>query len=171
MNYDLRAEIRNVLDTTDLTDPGDIADKVAKSIPAKALRDVVRMMLRSYVRQVNNERRTYSPPNFSTGGQRRSDAQVNIAAGRSAKVQAIRDGWQAQLDNRVHVGQSEWKFLGDCTYDNLYALAAERETHAAKNASWARYYRSLAGLLTEHGVETVRDLPATVLMPALGGAA
>jgi len=173
MKYDLRADIKTVLDSTSLTDPGEIADKVAESVPARALRAAFRVTLRAYVRQVMAERRTFSDPNFQTSssGHPLNDAHdPRVAAGRSFKVRAIRDGWQKQLDNRVHVGNSEWKFLGDCTYDNLYALAGEREKHAAKNEAWARYYRSLAALLTEHDVERVRDLPAEVLMPALGSA-
>jgi len=180
--YDLRADVKAVLESTSLTDPGEVADKVAESIPAKSLRSALRVTLRAYVRQVMAESRTLSAPNFrpapvhptpvSSGGHTRSGAQSRTAAaGRSPKVRAIRDGWQRQLDARVHVGDSEWKFLGDCTHDNLNALAAEREANADKNRAWARHYRGLAALLTEHGAETVRDLPAEVLMPALGAVA
>lgn len=162
MTYDLRADIRRVLDATSLVDPGEVADKVAESIPAKALRAALRVTLRSYVRVVMNEQRHSSD---SAGG------HTGSVAGRSTKVRAIRDGWQRQLDSRVHVGESKWKFLGDCTYENLQTIAAERDWHVTRNQAWARYYRDLASLLTEHDVATVRDLPAQVLMPALGGVA
>lgn len=158
--YDLRADVRAVLDSSNLTDPGEIADKVAESIPASALRAALHVTLRSYVRQVMAETRTNSAPNFRSP-----------AAGRSVKVQAIRDGWQRQLDNRVHVGDSEWKLLGDCTYEDLLACAAEREAIAARNQSMARYYRGLAGLVAEHDTAALRDVPAEVLMPALGAVA
>jgi hypothetical protein len=170
--YDLRADIKAVLSDSSLTDPGEIADKVAESIPTRALRSALRVTLRSYVRQVMAEGRTYSPPNFTASSSRSQvDTQALHAAGRSSKVRAIRDGWQRALDNRVHVGDSQWKLLGDCTYTDRYALAAEREKHAAKNQAWAHHYHSLAGLLTEYDVETVRDLPAQVLMPAIGAVA
>jgi len=168
--YDLRADIKAILSGTSLTDPGDVADKVAESVPVKALRAALRVTLRAYVRQIMAEERTLSAPNFGSGQAERDNQGHPAAAGFSWKGRAIRDGWQRQLDARVHVGDSAWKFLGDCTYDDLQALSAEREKHAQKNAAWARHYRFLASLLTEHDAATVRDLPAEVLMPTLGGA-
>jgi hypothetical protein len=170
--YNLRTDVKSVLASTSLTDPGEVADKVAESMPANALRAALRVTLRSYVRQIMSEERTSSADQTSTGsGQRTSDAQSrSAAAGRSSKVRAIRDGWKRHLEDRVHVG-SEWMLLGDCTHDNLIALATEREEIAAKTEAWAQHYRRLAGLVAEHGVAQVRDLPAEVLAPAIGAAA
>jgi hypothetical protein len=56
--FDLRSEVRAVLNDTSLSDPGDIADKVAEQIPARSLRRVLRHVLRSYVRQVISQERT-----------------------------------------------------------------------------------------------------------------
>lgn len=153
MSYDLRADVKAILDETSLADPGEIADKVAESIPPRALRDALHVTLRSYVRQVISESRTNTAPSV---------------VGRSAKVAAIRDGWQRRLHDRCHVGGSVWKLLGECDYADLYAMADEREHHAATNAAWARHYRSLAALLTEHDAAVVSDLPPEVLMRALG---
>lgn len=164
--YDLRADVRAVLETSDLVDPGDIADKVAESIPARSVRAALRVTMRAYVRQVMRESRTGAAPNFQPPAMDEPRTQTASAGG--WKVRAIREGWQKQLRSRVHVGDRVWKTLGDCGYDDLQAAAAEREQNAARNAAWARYYRRLAGLLTEHDAATVRDLPAEVLMPALG---
>lgn len=174
MKYDLRAEIKSVLDSTSLADPGAIADKVAESIPSHALRAALRVTLRSHVRQVIRESRPRSAPDFqpSGSGHRRPDTQTApAAAGRSSKVRAIREGWQRQLDAPVHVGESHWKYFGDCTYTDLYAMADERQKNAAENQAWAHHYHRVAALLTEYAVDTVRDLPAEVLMPTLGGVA
>lgn len=172
--YDLRAAVKHVLATSSLTDPGEIADKVAESIPAKSLRAVVREMLRAYVRQINNEGRTYSPPNFqpsSSGHPNRDTHTQSAAAGRSSKVRAIREGWQRQLTVRYHVGHGVHKMQVDMTYDDFMFGANERDSIAERNSAWARVLRARAGLLTEHDVETFGDLPVEVQMAALGGAA
>lgn len=167
--YDLRAEVRSVLDDGSLRSPAEIATKIAGDIPSRALRDVVRATLPGFVAQMVREHRTYSPPNFRSGHGSHDTHTASAAAGRSWWRDGVRDGWPRQLQNRLHVGGGEWTFLGDCTYENLKFIAAERETNADRNRAWARYYRNLAALLTDHDVKVVRDLPPEVLMDVLGG--
>lgn len=161
-SYDLRAEIRNVLDGTGLTDPRDIATKVAENIPAKFRLAALRVALVPLVEQVNQQRRMSSA---ITG----TGAGTDRPASRSAKVSAIRDAWQVALRDRIHVGQgpAAWKLLGDCGYDDLMFAASERREHARRNAAKARRYAALAELLHTHGVATVGELPTDALADTL----
>jgi hypothetical protein len=95
MSYDLRADIRAILDGTDLVDPGEIADRVAAEIPASKIRAALRVTLRGYVRQVIAETRTMAAPNFQPSAIEPSRNQTCGAGG--WKVRSIRDGWQRAL--------------------------------------------------------------------------
>lgn len=161
-DFKLRHLVRDVLRTSTLADPGDIAEEVLRRIPTRQVRVALAQALRLYVRQVNSEER------ISHRGEPATEAQ---APNRSAKVSGIRDGWQKRLRDRVHVGKGEWKFLAACTYDDLLAAAAERRELAERNQAWARQYDTWARLLTEHDVKTFGDLPTEAQMSALGRAA
>lgn len=158
-DFILRQLVRDILAETDAADPGEIAGQVMARIPPRMIRVALSQALRLYVRQVISETRTAHPPVAPT------------AINRSAKVAAIRDGWQKRLRDRVHVGGSEWKFLADCTYEDLIAAASERRQMADRNNAWARTYDAWARLLTEHNVTTFGELPAAEQMQALGRAA
>jgi hypothetical protein len=92
---------------------------------------------------------------------------------RSRKVASIRETWRRMLRDRIAVGPdvADWKFLGDCTADDLAYAAAIREDHARRNAARAQQLRDLAERLAEHGVSTVADLPEPVLSASLQEAA
>jgi hypothetical protein len=88
----------------------------------------------------------------------------------SAKVAATRDWWQRRLDEDYE-GADGRKLLRDFTYDDLQHLADMLDRQAREKMARARGFRSLQMALTQHGVETVGDLPAEVLMPSLGAVA
>jgi hypothetical protein len=154
-DFDISAAVRNILDETDLTDPGDIAAKVAEQIPARQLREVVAYLLRSHVRV---EFHRYPPPPTTT---------KPSPANRSAKVTAIREAAPGWLRRRVHVGDSEYMVLADCTYDNLLYLQQERMTKATQLAAAADWYGRAAELVKQHHARCLGALPATALA-ALG---
>lgn len=158
----LRALVRDHLAATDEADPGVIADRVLSAIPKAQYEAVIGQMMRLYVRQVISETRTSSRP---------SNSPIRSTPSTSWKGNAIRDGWQRQLDSRLHVGESEWKLLRDCTHADLLAVAAERQEKAEQNAAWARTYRAYAAAVDAAGVATFGELPAVEQMYLLGGAA
>lgn len=160
-DFILRQLVRDVLRDTDKADPGEVAGEVMARIPRGMVRAALSQALRLYVRQVISETR------IGRTGPQSTVTPLN----RSAKVTAIRDGWQKRLRDRVHVGSGEWKFLADCTYDDLLAAATERRELAERNQAWARQYDAWARLLTEHDAATFGDLPAETQMQALGRAA
>ena len=161
-DFILRTLVREVLRDSTIADPGTIADEVLRRIPRGAVRTALQQTLRLYVRQVISEERI---------SRRDPNASVTTKPARSAKVTAIRDGWQRRLRDRVHTGKGEWKFLAACTYDDLLAAAAERRELADRNNAWARTYDAWARLLSEHEVSTFGDLPVEALAAALGRAA
>lgn len=92
--------------------------------------------------------------------------------GPSAKVAAIRAAGPKWLEERYNVGADprEWKRLGDCGFVDLMFAAGQRREQAARTSAAAERLEGLAELLRVHGVERVRDLPASVLA-GVGGAA
>ena len=158
-DFTLRHVVRDVLAETTEADPGKLAGLVLARIPKKDYHAALSQALRLFVRQIISETRTgHNAP-----------APTPIQGSR--KVAAIREGWQRRLNDRIHVGDSAWKVLRDCTYDDLLHAAQERRSLAERNAAWARQYDAWARLLTEHDVETFGDLAAEVQMQALGRAA
>jgi hypothetical protein len=153
-DFDLRTAVRAVIDETDLTDPGDIAAKVAEQIPAKILRAVVVSLLRDYVRVVFH---SYPP---MRGGENHS--RPKPVASPSAKVSAIRRAAPGWLLRRVHVGDS-YLMLSDCGYDHLAYLAQARHAKAAQTTAAAEWYERAAAAVRDAKVSTLGQLPADAL--------
>ena len=161
--YDIRAAVRAVIDETDLTDPGDIADKVAEQIPAKALRVVVTALLRDYVRVTFH---SYPPLRQAAvlPGTKAKGAPAKV----SAKVSAIRQAAPGWLLRRVYVGDSAYLMLAECGYDQLLYLATSRRAKAAQTAAAADWYERAADAVKRANVSTLGQLP-TAALDALGG--
>lgn len=170
--FDLRTLVREVCATSTIADPGMLAKEVSSRI-RKADRDTaLEQALRAFVHQIVSRDRHSTT---SLTSQRNRDTQAETAGGgtTSRKVAGIRDAWRRMLRDRIAVGAApgEWKFLADCTAVDLDYAATIREENARQNTARAAQLRELAALLTEHGVNTVAQLPETVLGPALGAAA
>ena len=161
-DFNLRQTVRDTLDATTEADPGIIAGLVVAKI-SKADRDAaLSQAMRLFVRQVITEERNNHRPNSSV---------VTPIRHRSSKVAAIRDSWARRLNDRVHVGGSEWKQLRACSYDDLTAAASERQQMADRNAATAREYRAMASAVLDADVDTFGDLPVETQARILGGAA
>jgi hypothetical protein len=155
-DFNLRATIREVVESSGLTDPGDIAAKVAENVPQKllrtvladALRDVVRIELHSYT----SWRRPEPEPNHGR----------SPSGSRSAKVAAYRV-WARILRKPVAVEGNEWKAFGECGPEDLSFLAQDRRQNAAESLAAAERFEKYAAALEEAGAETVADLPDAVI--------
>lgn len=161
--FDLRALIREVCNTSTMTDPASIAKEVGRRIGRNQQADALDQALPLVVQHVISRYRAISVPQQRTAP----------APNRSRKVASIRETWRRMLRDRIAVGPAvgDWKFLGDCTADDLAYAAAIREDHARRNAARAEQLRQLVDLLVEHGVETVGQLPDQVLAARLEAAA
>lgn len=78
-------------------------------------------------------------------------------AGWEGARQAVRDhtAWP------VWVPEVGWKVLGDCSVDEVRAVAQHRWAESERLAEWARWYDALADRMDAAGVSTVADLPST----------
>ena len=181
--FNVRHLIREVLRTSTLADPGALAAEVMKRIPEDMLGVALEQVLRDVVRNEMSRQRVHrnASPIAATGPDLRPgprltpvfDDAARAPAPRSAKVSAIRDGWQKRLMDRIHTGEGarDYKLLRACTYEDLLFAAKERREHADRNASVARQYDAWARLINEYDVQTFGDLPAEAQMGALGSAA
>lgn len=178
-DFNIRHLVREVLRSSTMADPADVADEVMRRIPSKMIRTALVQVLRDVVRQVMGDERQRTAPNTAPS----EPAGLRIAPGgeepkkpvpnRSWKRSGVADGWQKRLTDRVHVGPGarDWKLLRACTYEDLLFAATERRGIADSNAAAARRYDAWARLINEHDVATFGDLPAEALVSALGRAA
>lgn len=168
-DFNLHHLIREVCDSSTMPDPRSLAAEVARRIPRKLERAALEQALPILVQHHVSRSRSSSPSSHAA-----AEAHVARATGgRSRKVTGIRDTWRRMLRERIAVSDAggDWKFLADCTTDDLAAAAAIREQHAARNAARAAQFRDLAELVASHGVGTVGQLPDTVLAARLDVAA
>lgn len=163
-----------------LADPGLIVDEVMRRIlpgqRQEALRQALVLVVPTLVTRTRSPLplfvRPPSPvPTHGADYTETSGAGQRPAAAHrpSWKVTGIREAWQRALQNRIKVGagESDWKFLSDCTRSDLAHAAAIREELARRNTDNAAQYRKLAELVTKHGVDTVGQLPDAVLSQTL----
>lgn len=148
----LSSVIRSVLTEASFVTPDEVADEVVRRTPPKLLRDFYREAVRDRARV---QMHGLPAPRPEPQGQPRS-----------AKVQAIRDMHQKRLASLVSVN-GEWKRFGECSHEDVLALAAERQAMAIANANRAEQFRRVAKELANRGAATVADLPADVLDSAL----
>lgn len=197
-DFNLRHLVREVLDTSTMSDPHDIAPEVLLRIDASdlraALRECLPAMVREMIRSSRNggflstppQRRTpprltlHKDPEAEVMSERPGSgpmASVGLPParkpGRSAKVAAIRAAGPKWLTDRINTAADprEWKRVGDCSFTDLMFAAGQRRDQAARTSSAAERLESLAELVRTHGVSRVRDLPASVLAEVGGAAA
>lgn len=146
--FDLGALAREVIANSKSPDPGEIADALLGVIPRTHYRTVLAALLRGYVRHIITDQRPAPTKGNSTPS--------GPASGRASWKQAIGDEWRMR---RVHVGGSVWKFLADCTYDDLMANAAVKRDIAEATRREADRSEELAALVKRHNVDRLGDVP------------
>jgi hypothetical protein len=167
MNFNLRQHVRELLTSSAIADPRQLAAEAFADIPAESYGPALRQCLPDVIREEIRHSRNFTPapvmgeqPRVIGGGSK---------ARPSPKVASIRAMWQVRLHERIHIGPepSDWKLLGDCTFDQLMFAAGERRELAARNEAKAVEYAELAEAVRAAGVERVRDLPAGMLRARL----
>lgn len=124
--------------------PHKIAILVAELVPEELLRDYLASVLERVVADVLRANR---------------NAALNSKQGRSPKVEQRRSWWQRILRERVHVGDSVWKPLGECGIADFDFCIAEREDQIGALQEQITKYRTIRDAMIAHGVETAADLP------------
>lgn len=143
--FDYRLLIREVLATHPSADPSELVDECIRLVPDEALRDALRQTTRHYILIGIHEQR---------GQTTRPDDQRGSA--RWAQVGQV---YKAFLQRRENLGGDNWKWLADCTRDDLLASAAQRMVQAKGMATEARRLELLAAALDKAKVKIVSDLP------------
>ena len=164
--FDLRALVREVFRTSQLTNDDELAKEVLSKIDKGDERDALEQAIPYVVRtMVSRDQRPLAIPHPTPpGDQTTNDTQALPVAGspkpfRSRRIHLKRSHWEQQLRARVNVGHKARKFFGDCTREDLAFLTKHRQELAAANLATAKYLEALSRLMDELRVEFVRDLP------------
>jgi len=164
-DFDLRATVRDVLNTSPSADPVDIARDVLARIDPADTREALRQALVSIVRnEISLARMRQTARDAQT-----STAHPGGGPSRPVRTHAdhSREAWRRHLDDRMP-GVDGWKRLREFTAADLDAAAAFREGLAAANATEAERLRALQKALADADVTTVGDLDDDVLSELLG---
>lgn len=160
-SFDLRALVVQTINDLDDPDPGVIAEKVLSSIPRQHLEYALRQTLRGYVRNVMTSPTTRLGP-AAPSAPPEDRQKRRVVSSRSAKRQNIKEAFEQRLRDPIHVGDSCWKYLQDCTHADLVFAAEERRQKASQNLHWAAKFDERAKAVKDHGVATFGDLPRDV---------
>ena len=141
---------RQVVATTDLAAPEDIAQRVFEMTPRDqvdraylyCLRQICRLAIRSVRTDGEASRNPVRP--------------MTTPPRPSSKVAAIRKAHMSYYERRVFA-QGEWKMLGDCTVADVRDLATRSQAMADANARRAAEWTALADRMEREGLRTVRD--------------
>lgn len=150
--FSLREHVRTFLAESNEADPVKVAALIAEDLTDAERVLALKATLPEYVRQTATSLAAVS----------RKPARQSMTTPQRVKA------WYSQiLASRLFTGE-EWKFLADCTADDLQGAAAERYKAAALTHAEGDRLVKLANLLEETGRETVRDVSEAELRAALG---
>jgi hypothetical protein len=144
-DYDVIAEFRRALKGSTDPDPANVARQVAAAVPSRMLREALARAL------------VMLAPTIA-GALRRGALNVAPRAGRNRWATARKAYDEHQLNQRVSLPGGGWKFMRDCTAEDLRQAAGMRRQHARSVIAQARRFESIADLLDKRGAQTVGDL-------------
>lgn len=156
--FSLNALIREVVAEDSSGDMRTMAKEVRRRIRPEEVEAALDQCLPVYVYDVARS-------NGGDHGKPKGDRPV------SAKVAARRAWWRARLEEKVAIAPGKFKSYGDCGFEDLEYAATLRFRAAEANQAAGRSMKVLSGLVREHKVERVRDLPEEVLGDYFGGRA
>lgn len=163
---DLRRTLRDLLEDTDITAPGDFASRLAEELRGPELRRTCELLLRGWVlREISVYQAQQRGSRKLAPSEKEVAARPSSVANRSKRVAAIRAQAPKWLRDRVSTGPGakDWKMKGDCTYEDLLYLSKARNDAGEKLIRASQEYAELADLVAKNGVGKLRDLPPEVL--------
>lgn len=140
MSTAVRDAIAAVLESTDLSDPHEIAAEVVRRLSAKELRSALTEVLPDFVRVTMSRGRMLNP--------------APLAPKSSSKVAACRTHWATRLVTPLFV-DGAYKRFGDCTAVDLKAVSLSLRVSADRSNAKADYYDSVAAALPEGATVSV----------------
>lgn len=165
--------IRDVLREIDSPIPDRIAKEVTARVRPDQLQDAFDQMILHYVRHVLSQERVELRRNYNQASIRAAatpDTGNSPDPGQPIEVRSarlrIRDlQWEEMLDTYpvyLGPGNSNWKYLRDCTPEDLERNAEVLEHTARRTMTRAAAIRGFAGFLREHRLGTVGDIPESL---------
>lgn len=153
----VRERVLEILATSSLSDPRDIADKIIGDLTARERQAALAEVLPEYVRITLHAGRGHHPTSDepgSTQGTRTQDV-AEPGSSRWRRVSSVFTGRYKPLDT--------WKPLRECTRDDVLALVDDYRKRAAQNTRKADQFEALAKRMAKAKVATVGDLPESVV--------
>lgn len=141
-------------DACDDPNPRAVADALIAALPKARYEEALRESLWLYIRNLAHT----GSLNGAAIEHGRSHLEATRGVGRMGAARSL-----AWLRQRVSVSPGVYKFLGDCTADDLGVMADVRREHAKANAEAADRYERLAHLMRDAKAKKLADLPPDVL--------
>lgn len=136
---------RQIIATTQLTDPDGIAQAVFDRTPEDQLKEAYLGVLRQSAREaIRLENMAANEPPRSTPN-------------RSSRVASIAQSHLSYYDQRVYAN-GDWKLLGDCTLSDVLDLVTQRQKVAQQNMMKAKEFEQLADRMERAGAKVAREL-------------
>lgn len=151
--FNVFTEIRNLLATTDLTDPAEVGGKLLADLDTehRALSFEQSVELVCSVVMTRDRNRRLPEPTAPMPGTRRNTKSAQIA-----------QWYQGELRKR-YLGADEWRMLGDFTQADHEFAAQARRSRAASIIANADWHEACAAAMAEADVDRFQDLPPSVL--------
>lgn len=150
MEFSLRSRVREALEG-DEPDPHIISEILLQELTPGEAAAALTATLPSYVRQIAREMRKSASHSSSTTSTRWDNV---------AELQE--QGTLTLLRARVFASGT-WKFLGDCTRDDVTDIAEQRAQEAADLEEAAERFRKLRAVMGRKRAMIVSELPANAL--------
>ena len=147
--FHLPSAIREVLAASGEANPYDLVGAVFSSIARKDRDEALRQALVRLVPAEATRMRIEPEPAEPEAAEVPSSSRWQRAAAE----------YRSWLDERISVGPRDWKFIRDCTSDELRSAAAMRRDKAAQSVAWAERFEQLAAKVDAAGVATAAELP------------
>jgi hypothetical protein len=161
----LTAQLRDIIDTTDLAAPAKIAAEVLGRVPAVMVPAALAVTLPLWVQARLTNGYRDAPADDGRGA-------PGVGVSRWARVRSS-SVWDRRLSTRVRVGPrpAQWKLLGECTGADLEFVEGHRRHLAEAMVARADEVGRLLAALRAAGAVVVRDLPDEVLGSVFEGPA
>ena len=148
----LRQQIRELINTTSLTDPHEVAAKLVESATAEDRELWLMDATVAVCAEVMRTERNASIADMRGRESRRTPSK-------SAKVAGIRDHWARFCAARIPV-DGRWTTVGALDAESLPLVIEERRRQAAAMSAQADLYERLLSLVVQHKARSVSALPA-----------
>jgi hypothetical protein len=162
--------INDLVESIDTTDPHEIAIKAAASIPEADLRDVCAALLVERVRdafRAHKARTLNFPEPMSDTTPERPAVPGTKPARSSGRLKGHATKYLADFKARVASPNGGYKWLTECTREDIAFLVGSYRTSAASLTAEAAWYEQIGDAMRKARKAVVRDLPEHTLKTLL----